>query len=170
MNQPNFGSILDQAPSSISRPKPLPVGSYTTICKGYPRQDKSSKKGTEFVEFTLGIVSAGEDVDEEDLALALKKPGEDEGSFALSEKSFRHTFYLTDASIYRLVDFLVHLGFEIEPDGNGGYKGVGDDEDKTLRQMISETPNRQVGVNIKHQPSEDGSTVYANVASTFKVE
>ncbi len=64
---PNFGALLDKPASDVERPKPLPQGSYHCIVKGLPRFDKSSKKFTEFVEFTLQPTSAGEDVDEEDL-------------------------------------------------------------------------------------------------------
>ena len=41
---PNFASILDEAPSEVDRPKPLPAGTYTCIVAGTPIYDKSSKR------------------------------------------------------------------------------------------------------------------------------
>ena len=68
MNAPNFGALLDKPASEIERPKPLPQGGYICTVKGLPKFDKSSKKQTEFVEFTLQPVEAMEDVDQEALA------------------------------------------------------------------------------------------------------
>jgi len=41
----NFASILDEAPTEINRPKPLPEGTYLCVV-GQPEEGKSSKKGT----------------------------------------------------------------------------------------------------------------------------
>lgn len=146
MSSPNFGAILDTPSQEIERPKPLPQGTYTCVVNGLPRMDKSAKKGTEFVEFNLNILAAGEDVDED----ALSEMG------GIAGKSTRHTFYLTDASIWRLKKFLDDCGIE--------------EEDLTLRQRLGLTPGRQVVCHIKHSPSDDGTSVYANVASTTPVE
>lgn len=154
-NSPNFGSILDKPSTDVEKPKPLPAGSYICVVKGLPKQDKSSKKGTEYVEFTLTPLQAGEDVDEEALTNWASKA--DGSTRSLSDTSLRCTFYLTEDSIYRLKGFLVD-DLEIE------------EEDKSLRQMIDETPGRQVLAHVKHTASEDGTTVYANVAKTAPVE
>lgn len=143
---PNFGSILDQQSSEIERPKPLPVGTYTCIVKGLPRFDKSSKKGTDFVEFTLQPVEAGEDVDEEDL----------DAVGGLANKTLRHTLYITEDAAYRIKDFCDHLGIE--------------EDDMSLRQRIEQAPGKQVLVTVKHTASDDGSTIYANVGRTASVE
>ena len=146
MSSPNFGAILDTPSQEIERPKPLPQGTYTCVVNGLPRMDKSAKKGTQFVEFNLNILSAGEDVDED----ALSEMG------GIAGKSTRHTFYLTDASIWRLKKFLDDCGIE--------------EDDLTLRQRLGLSPGRQVICHIKHSPSDDGTSVYANVASTAPVE
>ena len=52
-DKPNFASILDEAPTEIDRPKPIPTGTYLCRVQGTPTYDKSSKKGTPFVQFTL---------------------------------------------------------------------------------------------------------------------
>lgn len=147
MSSPNFGAILDTPSQEIERPKPLPQGTYTCVINGLPRMDKSAKKGTEFVEFNLNILAAGEDVDED----ALSEMG------GIANKSTRITFYLTENSVWRLKKFLAE-DLQIEED------------DVTLRQMIGMAPGRQVLAHIKHTPSDDGTSVFANVASTAPVE
>lgn len=146
MNQPNFGSILDKPSSDIERPRPVPQGTYLCTIKGLPRYDKSSKKQTEFAEFTLVPLQAMDDVDADELTTM----------GGLTDKEFKHTFYLTEKSAYRLKEFLVD--------------DLGIDEQDSLRPMMDETPGKQVLVYIKHTPSEDGKSVYANVGSTAKVD
>jgi len=145
MNNPNFGAILDTPSSEVERPKPLPVGSYVCVVKGLPRFDKSSKKQTEFVEFTLQPLTAGDDVDQDAL--------EEMGGFA--NRTMRATFYITEDAIWRLKKFLAE---DLEIDG----------EDRTLRQMIDDAPGKQVLVNIKHRASDDGG-IFAEIASTAPV-
>jgi len=142
---PNFGALLDKPASDVERPKPLPQGSYHCIVKGLPRFDKSSKKFTEFVEFTLQPTSAGEDVDEEDL----------EAMGGIANKTIRATYYITEDALWRLKDFLGHCGIE---------------EDGSLRNMIDQTPNCEVIAFIKHRASEDGQSVFAELAKTAPAE
>ncbi len=142
---PNFGALLDKPASDVERPKPLPQGSYHCIVKGLPRFDKSSKKFTEFVEFTLQPTAAGEDVDEEDLA----------AMGGIANKTIRATYYITEDALWRLKDFLSHCGIE---------------EDGSLRNMIDQTPNCEVIAFIKHRASEDGQSVFAELAKTAPVE
>jgi len=142
---PNFGALLDKPASDVERPKPLPQGSYHCIVKGLPRFDKYSKKFTEFVEFTLQPTAAGEDVDEEDLA----------AMGGIANKTIRATYYITEDALWRLKDFLSHCGIE---------------EDGSLRNMIDQTPNCEVIAFIKHRASEDGQSVFAELAKTAPVE
>lgn len=142
---PNFGVLLDKPASDVERPKPLPQGSYHCIVKGLPRFDKSSKKFTEFVEFTLQPTAAGEDVDEEDLA----------AMGGIANKTIRATYYITEDALWRLKDFLSHCGIE---------------EDGSLRNMIDQTPNCEVIAFIKHRASEDGQSVFAELAKTAPAE
>lgn len=151
---PNFGTLLDKPSSEVERPKPLPQGSYLTIVKGLPRFDKSSKKQTEFVEFTLAVQSAGEDVDEDDLKAWMSKA--DGTRRSLQDATIRATYYITEDSMFRLKDFLDHAG-------------AGDD-DMSLRQRIDEAPNSQVIAFIKHRASEDGESVFAELAKTTPAE
>lgn len=147
MAKAQFESILDKPASEIERPKPLPQGTYVCTVKGLPRFDKSSKKQTPFVEFTLQPIEAGEDVDEDNLKAM--------GGF--KNKTIRATYYETEDAIWRLKKFIEDCGVEIE-DG------------ASLRQLIEECPGKQVTAYVKHQASEDGQSVFAQLASTAPVE
>ena len=147
----SFSSILDRAPSEIEKPKPLPQGSYVTILVGQPRFDKSTKKQTEYAEFTHKILSAGEDVDEDDLKSYLG-----EGK-KLTDVLMKNTYYLTEGATWRLKDFLGHCGIDV-------------DNLDSLREGVEETPGKQVGIFINHEASQDGTSVFARIGKTFVVE
>lgn len=147
MANPNFGALLDKPSSDIERPKPLPQGTYQFAINGMYKLDKTTKKQTEYVEFTCNVIGAAEDVDEE----ALKEMGGFQG------KSMRQTFYITEDALWRLKKFLTDdLGIE--------------EGDKSLRQMLDETPGCQFLGTVKHEASQDGESVYANIGSTAPVE
>lgn len=146
----NFASILDKPSADAERPKPLPQGSYICVVQGLPRFDKSSKKQTDFAEFKLQPLQAQDDVDADDL----------EAMGGLVNKTIKATFYLTEASEYRLKEFLTDCGIPEEEDG----------EKLTHRQRIEMSPGTQVGAFIKHTASEDGSAVYANFDRSFVIE
>lgn len=137
----SFNDILDKPASEIERPKPLPQGSYLCVVRGLPRHDKSSKKQTPFVEFTLAVQAPGEDVDAEDL----------QSMGGADNKTIRATYYITDDALWRLKDFLGHCGIA---------------EEGSLRQMIDDAPNAQVVAFVKHRASEDGQSVFAELAKT----
>jgi len=154
MTDATFGSILDTPASDVERPKPLPAGTYHCVVDGQPRMDKTTKKGTEFVEFSLKPMQALDDVNEDDLKASLTSA---DGSIKpLADKRIRATYYLTPDSLYRLKDFLINdLGIE--------------EGKKKIRQLIGEAQNRQVLAAIKLVPSEDGTMLYANLAKTAPV-
>lgn len=147
MANPNFGSILDSNPEETKAPALLPVGTYLTVIQGLPRQDKSTLKKTEFLEFSHKILSAMDDVDTDQLA---------EIGPIVDLKPVKNTFYLTEDAMFMLKDFLT-LSCKIEMQD-------------TYRPMIEQTPGMQVLIKIKHTPSQDGTRMYANVASTAPVE
>ena len=155
MSTPNFASILDKAPTHVERPKALPVGGYLCVVKGLPKFDKSSKKQTPYVEFTLQPMQAMDDVDEDALKEVLTK--EDGTVTPLSSKSIRATYYLTEDALWRLQAFLEHLGFEL-------------DGETSMAQMVNETQGRQVIAYLKHEASDDGESVFAKLGGTAAVE
>jgi hypothetical protein len=146
----SFSSILDRAPSEIEKPKPLPTGSYNTLLVGQPRIDKSTKKQTEYREFTHKILSAGEDVDDDDLKTYL-------GDKKLTDVLIKNTYYITEGAVWRLKEFLEHCGIDL-------------DQVDSLAEGIEETPGKQVGIFINHEASQDGTSVFARIGKTFVVE
>lgn len=151
MANPNFSELLSKAPSEVERPKPLPIGTYTTIIRGAPRYDVSTKKQTKFVEFNHKFVSAGEDVDQGSLKEVLNGK-------ALNDIEMKNTFYLTENSLWRLKDFLTHLGYDT------------DSADHSLQELVEDTAGKSVAVYIKHEPSQDGTSIYARIDRTLPVE
>ncbi len=146
MAQQLFESILDMPSSEVERPKPLPVGSYVGVVQGQPRMDKSSKKGTEFVEFTIKLLQALDDVNSDKL----------EEMGGIGDKSVKATYYLTENSVWRLKDFLDHC--------------EAGDNDMTLGQRVSETPGKSITVKIRHELTQDGSYTVARVGDTAPVK
>lgn len=154
MSDVSFSSILDKPSSDVERPKPLPTGTYQCVVDGQPRMDKSSKKGTPFVEFALRPMAALDDVDEDDLNASLTSA--DGTVKPLADKRIRATFYLTEDAAWRLKNFLVN-DLQITE----GKKKIG--------QLISEAQNREVLAMLKHVPSEDGTGIFAQLAKTAPV-
>lgn len=146
----SFSSILDQAPSEIKPPKQLPPGTYVGIFVGQPRKDKSAKKGTDFLEFTLKLLSAQDDVDQDDLAEALI--GADGSQRSLQEIPVKYTVYYEKQPM-RLKNLLLNAGLTLE-------------DYETGQQAVEDTPGKQTGVVIIHEPSQDGTTTYARVDRT----
>lgn len=154
-----FASVLDKPSNEVERPKVMPVGTYIGLVVGLPKIDKSTKKQTEYSEYTIKYLSAMEDVDLDDLEKALTKvTGE---KISLQDKTVKVTFYHTEDSLIMLKNFFGHLDIP-EEDDDGGIL--------TMRQRMQLVPNRQIGFHIKHAASEDGERVFANIDKTFKVD
>lgn len=156
---PDFTSVLDTPSNEVARPRPLPQGTYAWQIHGLPRIDKSTKKGTEFSEYTVQPLEACEDVDPDELKLALTKPSGE--MIELKARANRVTFYHTEDALWRLKKFLNDLQIpEEDEDGNV----------RTLRQRMQDVPGKIFYGHIKHQPSEDGETMYANIDKTAPYE
>ena len=153
---PTFESILDMPAADVERPKPLPAGTYNAIVSGLYEEGVSSQKKTPFVQFAFAIQSADEDVDEDDLTeyLTTKDGAKPLNSVILKNNSTK--FYTTPDSLFRLTDFLNHCGI--------------DQDDKTIRQCLSETPNSSVKILIGHVASQDGEQIFAELKKTMPGE
>lgn len=152
---PNFGALLDKAPSEVERPPAAPEGQYLWVVQGLPRYDKSSKKQTEFAEFTLKCLQAGPDVDADALEEFLTN--KDGTKNQLTDFTTKATFYLTDKSIWRLDEFHTHCGIDLEVEAS-------------RRDRNDECMNCQVVGYIKHEPSNDGTSVFAKLGKTANAE
>ena len=141
-SSPNFASILDESPDHVEIPPTLPVGTY--LCTvGAPRYDKSSNKGTDFVEFPLKVVMALDDVAAADL--------EEFGS--LEDKTLRTTYYLTEDAVYRLDEFHVHCGLDLTISASRRIRN-------------DECINAQVLAVVSHRVSQDKTRTFADVKRT----
>ena len=154
---PNFESILDMPAEDVERPKPIPAGTYDAIVKGLYEEGVSSQKRTPFVQFAFAVQAADEDVDEDELSEFLTtKDGTTKALQSIVLKNNSTKFYTTPDSMFRLTDFFDHCGI----DQNG----------KTIRQCLSETPNCSVKVLIGHTASQDGSQIFAELKKTMPSE
>lgn len=150
-NGPMFAELLRESPKEVKAPKNLVDGTYTFIVK-MPRYDKSTNKGTEFVEFPMQPVMAHEDVDQAALQEAL-----DGG--ALNDKELRITFWGTDKSIYRLDEFHEHCGVDLATDN------------ADRQQRNENIVGSQVLGYVKNEPSgKDDGRFYANIVKTAPVD
>lgn len=140
---PNFSSILDEAPTEVEKFKPLPIGTY--LCTvGQVKYDKSSKKGTDYVQFPLKIVTAYDDVDQDEL---------DELG-GCKDRLIFHTFYASEGMGRRLDQFHEHCGLDLS-------------DEASRRQRNDEVLNSEVAVHVVHEPAQNGTDeVYAKVKST----
>jgi len=146
----NFASILDKPASEVEKPKPLAAGTYLAVVKGMPEQGASAQKKTPYVEFTLGFLSAEDDVDPDELKEAL-------GETKLGDKTIKNTFYLTENSLWRLKDWLEALGMDVAGD-------------ESLGQLIEATPGSQIMITLGHEASNDGKSVFARIKDFAKAE
>ena len=142
----NFASILDEAPTEINRPKPLPEGTYLCVV-GQPEEGRSSKKGTPFVKFPQRPMSPLDDVDGD----ALEEVG------GLESKNLSSTYYITDDAVYRLDEFHAHCGLDLS-------------EPLSRRTRNGEVVNSQVLAVVKHRMSEDGTQAFGEVSRTAPAE
>lgn len=143
---PHFASILDESPTEVVRPKPLPEGTYLCVIGQY-EEGKSSKKGTPFWKFPLRPMAALEDVDVD----ALDEVGGLEG------KNLSGTFYLTPDAIFMFDDFFVLAGGDM-------------DDGASRRVRASELANATVLAVVKHRMNEDNTQAFPEVKRYAKAD
>lgn len=158
----SFSDILKTKANEVERPSPMPVGDYIVAVTGQPRQDKSAKKQTPFVEFTYKVLEAMDSVDTDQLDEWLtNSKGEKK---KLTEVTIKDTYYLVEKALYRLTDMLVACGVA-EKDEEGNVTS-----DMSLAQLIEETPGTQLIITMRHESFQDGSGVNAKVGGVAAVE
>lgn len=145
----SFEEILNKPSSEIKAPQAYPVGTYHCIVDGPPTPGKSSQKQTDFLQFKFKILSPMQDVDAAQAA-----------EHQIAGKTITTDYYITENAAWRLKEFLVeHLGIE-ETNSSG---------EKSLKEMVSEAPSKQVLVKLRHELSQDGKRVFHRVDSTAHV-
>ena len=147
---PNFEEILNKKSSDVKPPVAYPLGTYHCLVDGPPEPGKSSQKQTDFLRYKLKILAAMGDVD---AAAAAEQQ--------IVGKIINHEIYVTENSDWRLKEFLIeHLGIDPQE---------GTPEEKSLKQMVGESPGHQVLCKLKHEISQDGKRIFHRVESTAHV-
>lgn len=136
----DFSKILKKQTAEIEKPVPLPIGTYLCNNPALPKFEAVGKKETPAAIFSLVVLNAQDDVDQEELSKIKDWQG----------KGIRHTVWLSDDALFRAKEQLCQA-FQIDEAG------------KTLGQIFNETINKQVLVTISHRPSDDGTEMYAQV-------
>lgn len=153
----NFQDILNKKVGEVEKPKPIPIGSYLFAVAAPPKIGPLGKKQTLAAEFTCKVIAPRPDVDQNQINNY--ESGGVKGLDAIRGKEMRLTHWLTEDALYRTKEFCVeHLGL----DEQGGQKSIG--------QLVNECMNRTFVGFVVHNPSEDGTTLYANIQRTAKAD
>lgn len=150
MSSPNFSSILHKQADDVKPPPLIPSGTYTAVIVGLPEQVESSKKKTPGLRFTFRIIAADEDVSQDDL---------DAFEGGVAGKMIKNDMWMTEDPVYfenNLKSLIQHCGIDLSG--------------KSLGEGLDETPNSQVRIFVKHEPSEDGQRMFAKVGRTLPAE
>lgn len=149
----NLSDILSQGADvddqgNVKQPKPIPAGIYLSQVMGVPRFDKSKKKQTPFVEFTHKLLEPQDDsIDPEDLADAL-------GERKLTDVTLKATYYYEEMyNRARLDQALKDMGHDLAAG-------------ESRQQMIEGSAGKTVAVQVVHEPSEDGTRLFARIGAT----
>lgn len=133
----DFRSLLNTPMDDIKRPVPLPAGTYHGVI-GKHTFGESRQKKTPYVQYDLGLQSAGDDVEESEM-----------DGIDLAKKSLNVTYYLTEDARYRIKELLESVGVQTEGRGLG--------------ECIPEATNARVMIAITQRNSEDGTQVFNDV-------
>lgn len=141
----DFKALLSKKVVETEKPKPLPAGTYTCAVMKHEGGESQQKK-TPFIRFILRVMATGADVPVEAL------PPDWQG------RELRGEFYLTDASLWRLREFIENaLGLEI---------GM-----KSYDEILPDTLNKMVGVQLTQVPSQKpgDASIYNQIQGYVKI-
>lgn len=130
----NFNEILSVRADTIEAPKSLPPGKYLASIKSF-EPGVSTQKKTPYVEIKFAVSQI----------IDVPSDLEAEASVALSKGpiEMRTSFYLSEKSMYRIVDFL-------EKDLGIARSG------RTLGDMLTECVGMECGLLLDVEQSKDG--------------
>lgn len=130
----NFNEILSVRADTIEAPKSLPPGKYLASIKSF-EPGVSTQKKTPYVEIKFAVSQI----------IDVPSDLENEASVALSKGpiEMRTSFYLSEKSMYRIVDFL-------EKDLGIARSG------RTLGDMLTECVGMECGLLLDVEQSKDG--------------
>lgn len=151
-NKPLFASILDEAPTEIIRPKPIPNGTYLWVVTNR-RYDKSNKKKTDFVEFELTCLQPFDDVNQAEL----------EAMGGVDGKVRNLTFYLTKEAVYRLDEFHEHCGLDLTSPMSRRQRN-----EMVLNAQVIGVVAARIVEDADHPEDRTKDKVYADIVQTAK--
>ena len=151
---PNLHELIETEAQTnledIKEVPPIPVGSYLSQVVGNHENITSSRKQTAGIQFTIRLISAGADVDQDSLRDFLEASNQ-----SLHDVTIKHTIWESPYAMSTLKAFLLNtLGI------NG-----------PLKQALSQVPGRQLISTITHRPmqSDDGTMrLMAQIGSTAR--
>jgi hypothetical protein len=140
----NFSNLLSTAVDKIEKPMPLPAGTYDVIITKYEFDETKNEKKTPYCKVFFKVLSAGEDVDAEELAKIAN----------LSDKVLSFSYYLTPDALWRFKEFLVDI--------------LGLTDGDTLEALIPGVVGQSAKASVEHTLSRDGTETYAQVNRILK--
>ena len=138
-------ALLSKNSDDVKPPSQLPPGTFMFRVTGY-KSDRKSAAGNPAIDFDVEALSALDGVEQSQME-GIELP-----------LTMRHTFYLTEKSLFRLRDFCKDaLG--VPSDG------------RSLKDILDDTPGRAFRGNVTHRPnSNDPTRFYAEISEVFPAE
>lgn len=140
----NFDNLLSMPLDTIKRPPVKPAGTYNATI-GEHKFGVSAKKGTKFCQFAFMGVSAGDDVDPDQLK------DSDGTAIDLSKWKPTYDFWLTPESAFRLKEFIESLQI----------KTIG----RSFNETIPECRGLPVILTVSMKATEDGTGFFNRIES-----
>lgn len=150
----SFESILAKKAADISRPPPVPPGTYVLQVFGRPNfVDQSRRGGTDYADFQTKIVQIGDNVEPSSIDAF---PGGRQALLGFELKGRAGArFYLSENAAWMLKEWLIEsLGIE--------------EGEKSIKEMCFEAPGHYVVAEIQNEPTSDGKGMVSSVRSWAK--
>ena len=151
---PNLHELIEQEAKTnledIKEVPPIPVGSYLSQIVGNYENVTSTRKQTAGIQFTVRLISAMQDVDQDALRDYL-----DASNQTLHDVTIRHTIWESPYAMVALKTFLLNTL---------GLSGP-------LKESLARVPGQQLIASITHRPmqSDDGTMrLMAQIGSTAR--
>lgn len=152
----DFNDVLSLKPGEIEKPKPRPLGTYIGAIQKYELRDVDTKAGPrKLIEWAVKLIGVKQVDDQE----ALAEQGDLTDWYPLQYT----IFYETPEGRYALKNYLTEV-LGIDPGSGKNEKSIGE--------MIAESPGAQMLVTTKHTPytSKAGTAeIKTDIASVARV-
>lgn len=153
----NFADVLNTKASDIERPPLIPVGTYLARVKAIPTMDSVGDNKWDVLDFQLLLQSAGEDVDQNDLA-------EYGGLSAASVMRHRFMFNKEDEAAFKrtLFNLKRFLLDHLQVEGS---------DDSPLKHLLDSAIGHTCNVFVRWRPDKtDPEVQYNEIGKTAPAE